>query len=198
MRGHPCAQHVHVTSLHPRVMVTVTVRISVIGCGFLRRRAHGPTAELRHEVVDLDVDEAKVVPVRRRRRIPPACDRPGELLVGKSTVPVGTAAWLAETVSAKIPGAILVRNPESLREGYAVPEPFVRTGSCTDGRRGQDGEIACVERRRAAAVAGRDPAGHRSGRDRETPGSTGCNDPVERADLCCCSRSGPLLGSLTP
>src|SRR3954463_8373319 len=45
---------------------------------------------------------------------------PGDLVVGKSTVPVGTAARLAELVTGKVPGAVVVWNPEFLREGYAV------------------------------------------------------------------------------
>ena len=48
--------------------------------------------------------------------------RPGELVVGKSTVPVGTAARLAEQVAARVPGAALAWNPEFLREGYAVQD----------------------------------------------------------------------------
>jgi UDPglucose 6-dehydrogenase len=48
--------------------------------------------------------------------------QPGELVVGKSTVPVGTAARLAETVGEKVPGALLVWNPEFLREGFAVQD----------------------------------------------------------------------------
>jgi UDPglucose 6-dehydrogenase len=47
---------------------------------------------------------------------------PGDLVVGKSTVPVGTAARLAELVSAKVPGAMLAWNPEFLREGFAVQD----------------------------------------------------------------------------
>ncbi len=43
---------------------------------------------------------------------------PGDLVVGKSTVPVGTAARLADRVRAT--GADLAWNPEFLREGYAV------------------------------------------------------------------------------
>ena len=43
---------------------------------------------------------------------------PGDLVVGKSTVPVGTAARLAERVRGA--GADLAWNPEFLREGYAV------------------------------------------------------------------------------
>src|SRR3712207_5890032 len=47
---------------------------------------------------------------------------PGELVVGKSTVPVGTAARLAELVAHKVPGAMLAWNPEFLREGFAVQD----------------------------------------------------------------------------
>jgi UDPglucose 6-dehydrogenase len=53
---------------------------------------------------------------------------PGDLVVGKSTVPVGTAERLAERVRSV--GAELAWNPEFLREGYAVrdtiaPDRFV-------------------------------------------------------------------------
>ncbi|MGY1716377.1 UDP-glucose dehydrogenase family protein [Geodermatophilus sp. SYSU D01106] len=48
--------------------------------------------------------------------------QPGELVVGKSTVPVGTAARLAELVGEKVPGALLAWNPEFLREGFAVQD----------------------------------------------------------------------------
>ncbi|WBU36795.1 UDP-glucose dehydrogenase family protein [Homoserinibacter sp. YIM 151385] len=44
----------------------------------------------------------------------------GALVVGKSTVPVGTAARLAEKVAAT--GATLAWNPEFLREGFAVQD----------------------------------------------------------------------------
>lgn len=47
---------------------------------------------------------------------------PGELVVGKSTVPVGTAARLAEQVAARVPDAALAWNPEFLREGFAVAD----------------------------------------------------------------------------
>ncbi|MCF6736941.1 UDP-glucose/GDP-mannose dehydrogenase family protein [Blastococcus sp. KM273129] len=46
----------------------------------------------------------------------------GDLVVGKSTVPVGTAARLAEMVEGKVPGALLAWNPEFLREGFAVQD----------------------------------------------------------------------------
>jgi UDPglucose 6-dehydrogenase len=48
--------------------------------------------------------------------------RAGDLVVGKSTVPVGTAARLAEQITAAVPGALLVWNPEFLREGHAVDD----------------------------------------------------------------------------
>lgn len=44
----------------------------------------------------------------------------GSLIAGKSTVPVGTAARLAESAEAK--GVRLAWNPEFLREGYAVKD----------------------------------------------------------------------------
>jgi UDPglucose 6-dehydrogenase len=45
---------------------------------------------------------------------------PGELVAGKSTVPVGTAAGLAAMFAEKVPGSLLAWNPEFLREGFAV------------------------------------------------------------------------------
>ncbi|WP_431220313.1 UDP-glucose dehydrogenase family protein [Leifsonia xyli] len=46
----------------------------------------------------------------------------GDLIVGKSTVPVGTAARLAALVAERQPGATLAWNPEFLREGFAVKD----------------------------------------------------------------------------
>ena len=48
--------------------------------------------------------------------------QPGDLVVGKSTVPVGTAAGLAERIAEGCPGAMLAWNPEFLREGFAVED----------------------------------------------------------------------------
>ena len=45
---------------------------------------------------------------------------PGALVVGKSTVPVGTAAGIAERVAGT--GAHVAWNPEFLREGHAVED----------------------------------------------------------------------------
>ncbi|HCB03595.1 MAG TPA: UDP-glucose 6-dehydrogenase [Nocardioides bacterium] len=48
--------------------------------------------------------------------------RPGDVVVGKSTVPVGTAEVLAERIEEREPEAELVWNPEFLREGHAVAD----------------------------------------------------------------------------
>ncbi|MGY1752128.1 UDP-glucose dehydrogenase family protein [Blastococcus sp. SYSU D01042] len=45
---------------------------------------------------------------------------PGDVVVGKSTVPVGTAARLAAMFEEKVPGSAVAWNPEFLREGFAV------------------------------------------------------------------------------
>lgn len=46
----------------------------------------------------------------------------GDVVVGKSTVPVGTAGRLATLIQGKEPEAHLVWNPEFLREGHAVAD----------------------------------------------------------------------------
>jgi len=48
--------------------------------------------------------------------------RPGDLVVGKSTVPVGTAGRLADRLAEAVPGVMLAWNPEFLREGHAVTD----------------------------------------------------------------------------
>ncbi|MBL7493764.1 UDP-glucose/GDP-mannose dehydrogenase family protein [Frankia sp. AgB1.9] len=48
--------------------------------------------------------------------------RRGSLVVGKSTVPVGTAAALADRLAVEAPGVELAWNPEFLREGFAVED----------------------------------------------------------------------------
>jgi UDPglucose 6-dehydrogenase len=47
---------------------------------------------------------------------------PGDVVVGKSTVPVGTAGRLAARVAEHGSGAVLAWNPEFLREGFAVKD----------------------------------------------------------------------------
>lgn len=46
----------------------------------------------------------------------------GDVVVGKSTVPVGTAARLQAQLDEKATGATLIWNPEFLREGFAVKD----------------------------------------------------------------------------
>ena len=48
--------------------------------------------------------------------------RPGSVVVGKSTVPAGTAARLAARLAQVAPHADLAWNPEFLREGFAVED----------------------------------------------------------------------------
>ena len=47
---------------------------------------------------------------------------PGDLVVGKSTVPVGTAERLAGVIGAHESTALMAWNPEFLREGFAVQD----------------------------------------------------------------------------
>ena len=46
----------------------------------------------------------------------------GDLVVGKSTVPVGTAARLSQLVTGAQPASDVLWNPEFLREGHAVSD----------------------------------------------------------------------------
>ncbi|MDN4598285.1 UDP-glucose dehydrogenase family protein [Leifsonia virtsii] len=158
------------------------MRISVIGCGYLGAVHAASMAHLGHEVVGIDIDEAKIASLSAGR--PPffepglpevlesatatgrlrfttdfsaaadadvhfvavgtpqvadgdAADmrfvdaafgalvehvKQGDLIVGKSTVPVGTAARLAALIAERQPGATLAWNPEFLREGFAVKD----------------------------------------------------------------------------
>ncbi|MGY1749245.1 UDP-glucose dehydrogenase family protein [Modestobacter sp. SYSU DS0511] len=68
--------------------------------------------------------------------------KPGDLVAGKSTVPVGTAARLAELVEGKVPGAILAWNPEFLREGFAVEDTLHPDRLVYGLPAGADGETA--------------------------------------------------------
>lgn len=48
--------------------------------------------------------------------------KPGSLIVGKSTVPVGTAQRLSMNLTEHKPGVLLNWNPEFLREGHAIAD----------------------------------------------------------------------------
>jgi UDPglucose 6-dehydrogenase len=157
------------------------MKLTVIGTGYLGATHAAAMAELGHEVLGIDIDQAKVdrlnagevpffepgLPELLKRNLEAgrlrftssyeevgafgevhficvgtpqrkgenAADlsyvngavaslvpvlRPGSVVVGKSTVPAGTAARVAEAVQAV--GAELVWNPEFLREGFAVED----------------------------------------------------------------------------
>ena len=153
------------------------MKISVIGCGYLGAVHAASMAELGHEVIGIDVDQAKVASlssgvapfhepgfddllVKNSQRLSFTADMshavnasvhfiavgtpqssdgsadmtyvnqaidaliphlsPGDLVVGKSTVPVGTAQRLSAQVAPS--GATLMWNPEFLREGFAVED----------------------------------------------------------------------------
>lgn len=153
------------------------MKISVIGCGYLGAVHAASMAELGHEVIGIDVDQARIDTLARGKApfhepgfdellqknaarltfttdmsavkdarvhfvavgTPQANDGSadmgyvnsaieglmpfigeGHLVVGKSTVPVGTAERLSEQVTST--GAVLMWNPEFLREGFAVQD----------------------------------------------------------------------------
>jgi UDPglucose 6-dehydrogenase len=158
------------------------MKISVIGCGYLGAVHASAMAELGHDVVGIDVDDAKIAALSEGRtpffepglpevltsalasgRLRFSTDiadaagaevhfvavgtpqkkgsnaadlsyvngsieallphlRAGDLVVGKSTVPVGTAARLAALIEGSGSGATLAWNPEFLREGFAVQD----------------------------------------------------------------------------
>ena len=68
---------------------------------------------------------------------------PGDLVVGKSTVPVGTAARLADLVEAT--GARLAWNPEFLREGFAVKDTLAPDRLVYGVRPGDDASVAALD-----------------------------------------------------
>ena len=68
------------------------------------------TGEFRADLSYVDASVSSLAPYLR----------PGDVVAGKSTVPVGTAERLAEQLAPT--GAVLVWNPEFLREGFAVQD----------------------------------------------------------------------------
>ena len=83
--------------------------------------------------------------------------KPGDLVVGKSTVPVGTAARLATVVAES--GATLAWNPEFLREGFAVNDTISPDRLVYGVAGGQAGEhaTAVLNEVYAAAIAAETP-----------------------------------------
>ncbi|KAB1656887.1 UDP-glucose/GDP-mannose dehydrogenase family protein [Pseudoclavibacter chungangensis] len=72
--------------------------------------------------------------------------RPGDLVVGKSTVPVGTARELLDRLRVVAPGASLAWNPEFLREGFAVGDTLTPDRLVLGVRGGTPEETAIGQR----------------------------------------------------
>jgi UDPglucose 6-dehydrogenase len=195
----------------------MTLRISVLGTGYLGATHAACMAELGFEVLGMDVDQAKVdmltegrvpffepdlEPLLRKHvesgrlrfatsyeevaafgdvhflcvgtpqrkgeyaadmryvdgvvdGLAPHLDRP-TLVVGKSTVPVGTAARLARRIADRAPAgeqAELAWNPEFLREGFAV-EDTLRPDRLVVGTTSERAETLLREVYAAAIEAG--------------------------------------------
>lgn len=191
---------------YPRVFTTATyrsnVRISVIGCGYLGAVHAAAMASLGHDVIGIDVDEAKAAALARgdapffepglpeflqagvsMGRLSFSSDvedargsslhflaigtpqgstgaadlsylftavtellpvlRPGNLVVGKSTVPVGVAAQIAVLVEST--GASLAWNPEFLREGRAIKDTLEPDRMVYGVREGDDRSVAMLD-----------------------------------------------------
>ena len=77
----------------------------------------------------------------------------GDLVVGKSTVPVGTAARLAEIIESSATGATLAWNPEFLREGFAVQDTISPDRLVYGVSGGADGDQAKATLNEVYAVA---------------------------------------------
>ena len=84
---------------------------------------------------------------------------PGDVIVGKSTVPVGTAARLAARVTDAVPGAHLAWNPEFLREGFAVADTLTPDRIVYGVAPGESGEraVAVLNEVYATALAADTP-----------------------------------------
>lgn len=80
---------------------------------------------------------------------------PDDLVVGKSTVPVGTAARLAELVEGA--GARLAWNPEFLREGFAVRDTLSPDRLVYGVRAGDEASVAALDEVYATAIAAGTP-----------------------------------------
>lgn len=187
------------------------MKISVIGCGYLGAVHASSLAKLGHEVVGIDIDQAKIDMLASAkapfyepglpdllsetltagtltfttdmnlargaavhfiavgtpqqddsnavdlRAVESAFDAivghlsPGDVVVGKSTVPVGTAQRLAERVEAV--GAHLAWNPEFLREGYAVKDTISPDRLVYGVRSGDEHSVAVLDEVYASVLA---------------------------------------------
>ena len=191
------------------------MKISVIGCGYLGAVHAACMADLGHEVVGVDIDQAKIdllssgvapffepgLPEKLGSALatgrlrftadfaavagasvhfvavgtPQLADSyaadlryvdaafselvphlaPNDLVVGKSTVPVGTAGRLAPVVEGA--GARLAWNPEFLREGFAVHDTLSPDRLVYGVRAGDVASVADLDEVYAAAIAAETP-----------------------------------------
>ena len=76
---------------------------------------------------------------------------PGDLVAGKSTVPVGTAERLATIVEGA--GGRLAWNPEFLREGYAVKDTLAPDRLVYGVRKDDDASVAALDELYAATIS---------------------------------------------
>lgn len=187
------------------------MKISVVGCGYLGAVHASSLAKLGHDVVGIDIDQAKIdllssakapfyepglpellsetleagkltfstdmslargaavhfiavgTPQQEDsnavdlRAVESAFDgivahlSPGDVVVGKSTVPVGTAQRLAARIEAV--GAHLAWNPEFLREGYAVKDTISPDRLVYGVRPGDDHSVAVLDEVYATVLA---------------------------------------------
>ena len=191
------------------------MKISVLGCGYLGAVHAACMAELGHDVVGVDIDEAKIATLSAGQapffepglpelltssiatgRLDFTTDiaavrgsavhfvavgtpqlagsdaadlrfvdasfaalvphlNPRDVVVGKSTVPVGTAVRLAPSIEAV--GARLAWNPEFLREGYAVKDTLGPDRLVYGVRQGDDASVAALDEVYAATIGSGTP-----------------------------------------
>ncbi len=81
----------------------------------------------------------------------------GELVVGKSTVPVGTAAGLDARIAGTVPGVRCAWNPEFLREGHAVADTLRPDRLVYGSAPGDDRAVDVLNRVYASVLAAGTP-----------------------------------------
>jgi UDPglucose 6-dehydrogenase len=84
---------------------------------------------------------------------------PGDIVVGKSTVPVGTAERIQERLAETQPDVALVWNPEFLREGHAIDDTLRPDRIVYGVPAGEEGQraAAVLDEVYASALAGGTP-----------------------------------------
>ncbi len=81
----------------------------------------------------------------------------GAIVVGKSTVPVGTAARTLERIHEDSPGTVLIWNPEFLREGFAVADTLAPDRLVYGALDPSDASILVLDEIYAAALSAGTP-----------------------------------------